>query len=347
MDQGFFIAGRPVGGNAPPFVIAEIGQAHDGSLGTAHAYVDAVADAGVDAVKFQTHIAEAESTLGEPWRVRFSPQDATRYDYWKRMELPPDAWRGLRDHAHERGLVFLSTPFSHAAVALLERLEVPAWKVGSGEITNLPLLRRLAATGRPILLSSGMSSWAELDAAVEAVPGPRAIFQCTSKYPCPPREIGLNVLGELRARYGCPVGLSDHSATVHAGIAAVALGADLLEVHAVFDRRCFGPDTAASLTIDEIAELVRGARLVHEARIHPVDKDEAARRLDETKRLFEKSVVLLFDAPVGHLLTRSDLAFKKPGTGIPAREHERVLGRRLKSAVLANTPLTEEDLDVE
>ena len=228
------IEGRSVGPGAPCLVVAEVAQAHDGSLGTAHAYIDAVARSGADAVKFQTHIAAAESTATEPFRVRFSPQDATRYDYWRRLEFTAQQWRGLADHARQQGLIFLSTPFSFAAVDLLAELEMPAWKVGSGEVTNLPLLDRLAATGRPVLLSSGMASWRDLDEAVgvlRAQGAGLAVLQCTSAYPCPPERVGLNLLEELRTRYGCPVGFSDHSGTIYAGLAAAALGANLLEVH--------------------------------------------------------------------------------------------------------------------
>ena len=151
------------------WLIAEVAQAHDGSLGTAHAYVDAVAKAGADAVKFQTHIANAESTEREPWRVKFSLQDGSRRDYWKRMEFSEPQWFELLQHAKERGLEFLSSAFSLEAVDLLERIGVPAWKVGAGEISNLPMIERMARTGKPVLLSSGMSRWSEMDAAVETV----------------------------------------------------------------------------------------------------------------------------------------------------------------------------------
>ncbi len=339
----FLLGSHPVGADAPPLLIAEVGQAHDGSLGAAHAYIDAIADAGAHAVKFQTHLAAAESTPAEPWRVMFSRQDRTRYDYWRRMEFSSEAWGGLKDHAVERGLVFLSSPFSEAAVELLERLDVPAYKIGSGEVTNVPLLERVRATGRPVLLSSGLSTWAELDAAFAVFPGPKAVLQCTSRYPCPPEAVGLGSLAALRDRYRCPVGLSDHSATVHAGVAAVALGAALVEVHVVFDRRCFGPDTASSVTVDELAELGRGMRFVHAAR-GARDKDESAASLEDMKRRFEKSVVLERDRPAGHRLGREDLGFKKPGTGIPARRYPELIGRRLARAVGADVPLTEEDL---
>ena len=142
---------------------------HDGSLGQAHAFVDAIADAGADAVKFQTHIAAAESTPAEPFRVHFSRQDATRYDYWKRMEFTEEQWRGLAEHARERGILFLSSAFSIEAVDLLERIGMPLWKVGSGETSNTLLLDRMAATGAPVLLSSGMSPIGEIDAAVARI----------------------------------------------------------------------------------------------------------------------------------------------------------------------------------
>src|SRR3990170_846507 len=150
-------------------IVGEVAQAHDGSLGTAHAFIDAIANAGADAVKFQTHIAAAESTPAEPWRVIFSQQDATRYDYWKRMEFTEEQWCGLKKHADERGLKFLSSPFSIEAVELLTRVGVAAWKVASGEVSTTPMFERMAATGLPIFLSTGMSPLNEIDAAVELV----------------------------------------------------------------------------------------------------------------------------------------------------------------------------------
>jgi N,N'-diacetyllegionaminate synthase len=337
---------RTVGTGCPCLIVAEVAQAHDGSLGTAHAYIDAIAKAGADAVKFQTHIAAAESTAAEPFRVRFSPQDTTRFDYWRRLEFNAEQWRGLADHAHERDLIFLSTPFSPAAVALLETLEVPAWKVGSGELTNLPLLEQLAATGRPVLLSSGMASWKDLDDAVAIIRdagAPLAILQCTTAYPCPAEKVGLNVLAEIRKRYGCPVGLSDHSGAIFAGLAAVALGANLLETHVVFSRDCFGPDVSASLTIAELAELVAGVRFIEQAIEHPVDKDGQAESLADLRVVFGKSIVAARDLVAGHQLTRDDLAFKKPGTGIPAARWSEVVGRRLKQRTAADTLFAEDD----
>ena len=249
---------RPHPGSACT-IIAEVSQAHDGSLGMAHAFIDAAAAAGADAVKFQTHIAHAESTPAEPWRASFSSQDATRLDYWRRMEFRPEQWQGLREHAARRGLLFLSSPFSLEAVELLERLGVAGWKIASGEINHFALLDATAATGRPVMLSTGMSPLAEVDAAVERVRShgvPLAVLQCTSLYPCPPELVGLNLIPEFRARYGCAVGLSDHSATIYPGLAAAALGIEVLEVHITLSREMFGPDVVASVTTAELRQLV-------------------------------------------------------------------------------------------
>lgn len=328
-------------------VIAEVAQTHDGSLGTAHAYIDAIARAGADAVKFQTHIAAAESTPAEPWRVKFSRQDATRYDYWKRMEFTEEQWHGLAEHARERGLLFLSSAFSIEAVALLERIGVPAWKVGAGEVTNLPLLTAMARTGKPVLLSSGMTTWAELDAAVACVrahDAPVAVLQCTTAYPCPPEKLGLNVLAELRARYQCPVGLSDHSATIYAGLAAATLGANIIEVHVTFSRECFGPDVIASITTAELRQLVEGVRFIEQAQAHPVDKEAMAAELNPLRQTFTKSVVARVDLAANTVLSEDNLTMKKPGTGIPAARLPELIGRRLRVAVKADHLLQESDL---
>lgn len=349
MQTGSFTIGNKVIGRGDPcFVIAEVAQAHDGSLGTAHAYIDAAAKSGADAIKFQTHIAAAESTPEEPFRIKFSPQDRTRYDYWKRMEFSEPQWRGLAEHATERGLVFLSTPFSLEAVAMLDRIGVPAWKVGSGEVTNYPLIDQMVRTRKPILLSTGMSSWDELDAAVKRATAedvPIAVLQCTTAYPCSPERVGLNLLAEFRERYGCPVGLSDHSGQIYAGLAAATLGANVMEVHVVFSRDCFGPDVTASITVAELKQLVDGVRFIESAVANPVSKDAVASELSTVRSIFGKSLVAARDLAPGHLLVEGDLALKKPGTGIPASRLPEVLGRKVGRAVMAGRLLSERDIE--
>ena len=328
-------------------IVAEVAQAHDGSLGTAHAFVDAAADAGADAVKFQTHLAGAESTIDEPWRVRFSRQDLTRLDYWRRMEFSEEQWAGLYSHARDRGLEFVSSPFSLEAVELLQRSGIDRWKIASGEVGSRALLEAVAADGRPVVVSSGMSDLPEVAAAVDLLRGSGCevtVLQCTSSYPCPPDELGLNLLAEYRERLGVSVGLSDHSGTVAAGIAAVALGAAMLEVHVTFSRRAFGPDVSSSLTIEELADLVRGVRFVEAALANPVRVEKAAVR-GSMRALFTRSVALVRPLPAGHALIVSDLTVKKPGTGIPADRLGTLVGRRLRRDVPADRLLRDDDLE--
>ena len=329
-------------------VVGEVAQSHDGSLGLAHAFVDAIAAAGADAVKFQTHIAAAESSPGEPWRVKFSRQDASRYDYWKRMEFTEEQWRGLKAHAEDKGLLFLSSPFSSDAVALLERIGVEAWKVASGEVNNTPLLDEMLRSKKPMLLSSGMSSIAEVDAAVTQIRTadvPFAVMQCTSMYPCPPQKIGIGMLELYRERYGCPVGLSDHSGTIFPGLAAAALGCDILEIHVAFSREMFGPDVPSSVTTTELKQLVEGIRFIEAMRTNDVDKDAMASELSPLRALFTKSVVVRRDLAAGTVLGAEHLTVKKPGTGIPAARLRELVVRKLKRAVSADQLLAESDLE--
>lgn len=334
--------------DAPCSIIAEVAQAHDGSLGLAHAFIDAAAGAKADAVKFQTHIAAEESTAHEPWRVKFSRQDATRFDYWKRMEFTPEQWTGLKTHAEEKGLIFLSSAFSLAAVDLLRNLNMKAWKVASGELTNLPLIAHMAKDGKPIMLSTGMSPHEEIDAAVKAArqgKGALAIFQCTTQYPSPPEAIGLNVLDELKARHGCAAGLSDHSGTIYPALAAVAAhGAQLIEIHLTLSRDMFGPDAAASVTPGEMKQLAEGVRFIERMKASPVSKAEVDAKLKPMRDIFFKSVVPLADLARGTVLKEAQLGLKKPGTGIPAARLAEVIGRTLKRAVVRDEPLQWDDL---
>ncbi len=329
-------------------VIAEVAQAHDGSLGTAHAFIEAIARTGADAVKFQTHIAQAESSPDESWRVKFSYQDASRYDYWKRMEFTEEQWHGLKRHAGERGLKFISSPFSIEAVELLIQVGMDAWKVASGEVSNPPLFERMAATGLPILMSTGVSSLGEIDAAVERVNGyglPLCVLQCTSTYPCPPEMVGLNMVPFFRERYGCAVGLSDHSGKIYPGLAAATLGIEVLEVHVTLSREMFGPDVTSSVTTEELCQLVEGIRFIEKAKANPVDKDCIAQELSTTRELFGKGVVVREDLPAGTVLKEEHLTVRKPGTGIPASRFYQVVGLRLRRSVKADERLQQEDLE--
>ena len=327
------------------YIIAEVGQAHEGSLGMALSYIDALANTGIDAVKFQVHIAEAESSEHEPFRIKFSSQDKTRFDYWKRMEFTVDQWKILKKRCDEKGVEFLASPFSNNAVELLEEVGVKKYKIGSGEVSNFLLLEKIARTGKPVLLSSGMSSYSELDKTVDFLKEKKisfSILQCTTAYPTKPEEYGLNIISELKDRYNVSIGYSDHSAKVETCIAAVALGAEILEFHAVFSRESFGPDASSSLEIDEIANLVKSTQNIAIAKDNPVDKSDTD-KFSELKLIFEKSLAVNKDLTKGHTLTFEDLEAKKPKTyGIDASDFRKVIGKELKMDIKKWDFLTED-----
>lgn len=331
-----------------PYLIAEIAQAHEGSLGILHSYIDAVATTGVQAIKFQMHIAEAESSIHEPFRVKFSLEDKTRFDYWKRMEFSLEQWKAIKQHCDAVGLDFICSPFSNLAVDWLEEIGIHSYKIGSGEVNNLLLLEKICATGKPIIISSGMSSYDELDATVAFLKSKNAtysILQCTTAYPTKPEQYGLNIIKELTEKYQVPIGFSDHSAKISTGIAAVALGATILEFHVVFHRALFGPDAIASLTIEETKQLATAVHEINTALQNPIDKNNNE-NFKELKAIFEKSLAINKDLTKGHRISFEDLESKKPrGFGISATKFQEVLGKKLKHNKSKWDFLNEEDLD--
>jgi N-acetylneuraminate synthase len=250
------------------------------------------------------------------------------------MEFTLVQWKEIKAHCDELGLEFISSPFSNAAVDLLEKVGLKRYKIGSGEVNNFVLLEKIAQTGKPVILSSGMSSFNELDATIEFLKDRNVVFsilQCTTSYPTQPKQFGLNVIGELKNRYNVPVGFSDHSASTEACIAATALGAEIIEFHVVFDKEMFGPDVKASLTMEETSKLVKAVRNVNIALTNPIDKNENS-QFATLKSIFEKSLAVNKDLPKGHKITFADLETKKPkGYGILASDYEKVLGKSLKT----------------
>lgn len=332
---------------ANTYIIAEIGQAHEGSLGILHSYIDALAQTGVDAIKFQTHIAQAESSSFEPFRVKFSYEDDTRYDYWQRMEFTFEQWMGIKEHCDKVGLEFISSPFSNMAVDWLEKLDVKKYKIGSGEVSNFLMLEKIAKTGKEIILSSGMSSFKELDDTINFLKpfgNNLSILQCTTKYPTSASDIGLNVISELKERYGLPVGLSDHSSTIYPSLSAVSLGAEILEFHVVFDKNMFGPDSKSSLTINEVKQLVEGVRFIEKSLTNKIDKTDNSKFI-ELKKIFEKSLAVNKEMKKGDLINFDDLEAKKPfGKGISAKDYKKVIGKRINKDKNRWDFLLEEDL---
>jgi len=314
------------------FIIAEVGQAHEGSLGILHSYIDALSTTGVDAIKFQTHIAEAESSIYEPFRVKFSYEDETRYDYWKRMEFTLGQWIDIKQHCDEVGLEFISSPFSNLAVDWLEEIGVNKYKIGSGEISNFLMLEKIAKTKKEIILSSGMSNYMELDETVNFLKNfgnNLSILQCTTKYPTSAEDIGLNVITELKSRYNIPVGLSDHSGKIYPSLSAVSLGAEIIEFHVTFDKRMFGPDSQSSLDINEVIDVVEGIRFIEKSLNNKINKF-SNNEYSSLKKIFEKSLAVNRDMKKGETITFNTLEAKKPyGYGIPAKDYKSVIGKKL------------------
>ena len=264
------VGSREVGPGSAVLIVAEIGNNHDGSVRQAERLIEAAAEAGADAVKLQTHIAGAEMLPSTPTPPHF---DEPRYEFTKRMELTLEDHLRLKALAEDHGLVFFSSPFSVEAVELLEQVGVPAYKVASGEVTNPPLLEAVAATGKPVLISSGMSGLDEVARATRVfrdAGSPFLVMQCTSTYPCPPEQVNLRAMPAMGERLGCPYGLSDHTAGISTSIAAVALGASAVEKHFTLSKRLYGPDHHASLEPAELRLLIEDTE---EAGI--IDEDQA------------------------------------------------------------------------
>jgi N,N'-diacetyllegionaminate synthase len=336
------IAGRTLGPGESTLVIAEIGNNHDGSVRQAERLVDAAAEAGADGVKVQTHIAEAEMLPSTPTPPHF---DEPRFEFTRRMELSLDDHLRLKALAEERGLVFLSSPFSVEAVELLEEVGVPAYKVASGEVTNPPLLEAVARTRKPVLLSSGMAGLEEVEHALALLRDagcPVLVLQCTSAYPCPPRLVNLRAMTAMGERFRTLYGLSDHTAGIWTSLAAVALGASAVEKHFTLSKRLYGPDHHASLEPEELRRLVEGAREI-EAALGDGEKvrDPA---LDPVRATFEKSIVTRVEITAGATLEASMLTTKRPGTGIPAARLHDVVGRPARRHLEANALVAEADL---
>lgn len=300
---------------------------HDGSFGNACKLIELAAKCGANVVKFQTHVADAETLASAPSPAYFKSE--TRIEYFRRTAFSRPQWQELVRVAHGNGLAFVSSPFAIEAVEILEQAGIDAYKIASGEVTNLPLLERIAATRRPVILSSGMSDWTELDRAVEVLRpcGDLVVMQCTSAYPCPVEKAGVNVIAELSARYALPTGLSDHTQGVAAAVAAITLGAACVEKHFTFSRAMYGSDAQFGLEPADFARYCAEVRDAWHLLANPVDKSDLAPFAD-MKQVFEKSIVTAAPVKQGEPLTRDRLAFKKPGTGIRADRLADVLGRR-------------------
>ncbi len=331
------------------YIIAEIGNTHEGSLGLAKQFIKAAAECGVDAVKMQTHIFEAESLPDAPNPPYF--KDETRKEYFERTAFTPEQWKELKRYSEEDLKIdFFSSPFSLEAVDMLEEVGMDTYKIASGEVNNIPLLVKVAKTGKRVLLSSGMSSWAELDEAVDTLQSngckDLVVLQCTSEYPCPPEQSGLNVLNEMSQRYqNIQIGYSDHTMGVAVPLAAVISGATLIEKHFTLSQKMYGSDAMNSTEPEEFKRLVDEIREVEIALSNKIDKDKKVTSLGNMKMTFEKSIVSADAIEKGTIITIDMLVYKKPGDGIPARNYKDLIGKKLKKKVNKDYKFSWEDFE--
>jgi N,N'-diacetyllegionaminate synthase len=316
-------------------IIFEVGSVHDGSLGNALRAIDFARESGATHVKFQAHIAEAESLYDAPSPSYFSGE--TRWEYFNRTGFSEAQWVKLARHSNEVGVGFVVSPFSIEAVDLLEAIGVEAYKIPSGEVTNIPMLEKISELGKPVFLSTGMSNWGEIDRAVSVFQNVEdlSVLQCTSCYPCPPEKVGLNIIPKMLSRYERSVGFSDHTMGYVAAVGAVLLGADTIEKHFTFSRLMYGSDAKHGMEPAEMASFCMAVKEAYLLKNRPVDKDDLKDLLN-MKTVFEKSIVASRDLRKNSVVTLNDLAFKKPGDGISAAFYESVLNRKLKSDVSFN-----------
>jgi N-acetylneuraminate synthase len=327
------------------FIIAEIGSCHDGSFGNAVNMIRAAARCGVDAVKFQLHIAEAETTRDAPMPPFFKGE--SRFEYFKRTSFSPEQWVKLWKECKDNGVEFIASSFSVEAVDILEELGVRTHKVPSGEVTNLPLLKHMARTGKRILLSTGMSDYREIGEAIATIREHNddlVVLQCSTAYPTKYEQVGLNVLAELRKRFKVRVGLSDHTLTNYSAFAAVIGGAEVIEKHFTLSRLMYGSDARNSLEPREFTDLVKGIRAIGIMLNTEVDKDDLSSYRD-MKITFEKSIVAARDILKGEVIHEDMLAYKKPGDGMRPSERASIIGKKVTRDIMKDTKLSPGDLE--
>jgi len=327
-------------------IIAEIGMTHDGSLGQALALTKSAAESGVDAVKYQLHISEAETIQNAPQPPYFKAEP--RYDFFKRTAFNTEQWRKIKEQCKECGVKFIVSPFSIEAVKILEDIGVDAIKIPSGEITNIPYLEYIANTGIPAIISSGMSSWQEMCECIDIFKSRNcniAVMQCTSEYPCPPQAVGLNVIDQIKESYpGIPVGLSDHSSGIWAAIAAWMKGATLIEKHFTLSKKMYGPDAQMSMEPDEMAMLCFSVKSLETALANPVDKAQVE-QFKDMKKIFQKSIVAVKDIKKGTILSDDMIGYKKPGTGLEPKYYRNIIGKKVTRDLTFDDIIYEGDIE--
>ena len=323
------------------FIIAEAGVNHNGEIGLARQLIDVAVQAGADAVKFQTFKAENVVSKHAPkavYQQQTTDSAQSQLEMVKKLELSFDTFQKLKNYCDQKGILFLSTPFDEESIDFLDELGLPLFKIPSGEIINFPFLKRIASKKKPIIMSTGMSTLDEVGQAVAAIKnkGNSAItlLHCVSNYPAEPKDANLKAMQTMRSVFNLPVGFSDHTPGIEVALAAVALGACVIEKHFTIDRSLPGPDHRASLSPEELKTMVQGIRIVEKSLGTGIKKPVLSEK--NTAEVARKSLVAAKDIFPGTILTRELIAIKRPGTGLPPSALETLLGRKVQKAVKAD-----------
>lgn len=340
------IGDRLIGPGYPCFIIAEAGVNHNGDMQIAHKLIESAYQAGADAVKFQSFIAEDLVTATAPkaqYQIETTKDSGAQFNMLKALELSSAQQTDLKHHCESLGIIYLCTPYEETSLAMLDKMDIAAFKVASTDTTNTPFLRRMAASGRPVLLSTGFSTMGEIEEAVFALRDGGlvdnvALLHCTAEYPAPVEEVNLRAMASLQQAFSCPVGFSDHTPGIGVTPWAVAVGAQLIEKHFTLSRDMVGPDHRASLEPLELAELVRTVRQIEKALGDGLKRPMPSEIANKTR--MQKSLVARHDIEMGSQITLEDLTCKRPATGLPPSWLWRVVGKRSKARIPADTILT-------
>ena len=337
------IGNRIIGTNYPVFVIAEAGINHNGSLSIAKKLVDMAKKAGADCFKIQTHITEEEMI-----KTNIRPGKISKKSLWsiiKNSELTEKEEIEIQKYCKKRKIIFLSTPFSIPAIDRLEKISMPAYKIGSGELTNIPFLNHIAKTTKPVILSTGMSNMNEIKKSVklfQKLKTPIAILQTTSQYPCNYKDINLKVIDNYEKLFKIPVGISDHSLGIYTALGAVARGASIVEKHITLDKKMSGPDQKLSLEYNELLELVKGCNAI---KLALGNSKEILKKELPILNFARESIVTKEKISKGEKFTEKNLTTKRPNTGeIPAKEFYKIIGKKSKENIEKNKQLKIRDI---
>jgi len=344
------IGDQIIGKNEPVFIIAEAGVNHNGDVNLAKRLIDAAAEAGADAVKFQTFHAEnvVTSTADKAeYQKSTTSADETQYEMLKKLELPDGSFGDLSDYAKKHGLIFFSTPFDEESVDLLDQIGVPAYKIPSGEITNCPLLKKIAKKRKPVILSTGMSTLGEVEEAFNYLKkngaGNIILLHCTTSYPAPPHSVNLRAMKTLQCVFSVPVGYSDHTEGITIPIAAVALGASVIEKHFTLDRTLPGPDHLASLEPSDFSKMVSSIRNLEIAfgNGSKIINDEERRN----SFFMRRSLHACRNLTKGEVLSEENIQILRPNDGIGAWFYDVVIGKKMKTPLNKDDPIHWSDIE--